>query len=547
MDPLEVEVALDADGVVRWRIRNAAQEPVAIDAVGIVWDEAVPAGPTAVVVHGYQSWSPTRLAHLGLDEDPSHTPGTFPMLRSAYHADPSVTERGELRSEQVTVLRGAADLVLVGFLDGRTHEGTVRLRPADAGVATVEAQAWFGGAVLAPGEERELHPFVRRTGADAGALLEQWAASVGAAAGARVGAPYQVGWCSWYHYFHDVTERALRTNLGVATEWPFEVFQLDDGYQAHIGDWLETNERFPSGVDGAGAAIAAAGFVPGLWLAPFIASPASRVAREHPEWFARDDDGAPLVTMFHEKWGGVMWQLDVTRPDVLDHLRTTAATLRAMGYEYLKLDFTFSSTGPGRYDDATQTPAQRLRAGYDAVRAGLGDDGFLLACGCPLGPVVGVVDAMRIGPDVAPSWEIEASEPGLPGYEAAAPSTRGAWSATLARSFQHRNLWLNDPDCVMLRSSHTNLEADAARAWALAVGQSGGLALVSDDLTLLDASSRALLDEVIALGRAADDEARAGRAPRCDDLFDPAGPRRLTAGGRTLAIDDLARPRATLR
>ena len=545
--PFELEVTAGADASIGWRLHNTSPRPVALDAVGLEWEEPVPDGATRLLSHGYQSWSPTRVQHLGVDEDPSRVAGTFPMLRSAYHADPGVTEAGELRSEQVAVLGGAADLVLVGFLDGHTHEGTVRARRAAPHVATIEAQAWFGGAVIGPGEARELHPVVRWTGDDAGALLEQWAAAVGARSGARIAAPYRVGWCSWYHYFHDVDERALRANLAAASTWPFEVFQLDDGYQAHIGDWLETNDRFPRGVSGAADAIASAGFVPGLWIAPFLASPASRLASEHPDWFARDERGAPLVTMFHEVWGGAMWQLDVTRPEVLEHLRSTASALRELGYRYLKLDFTFSSTGPGQYADVTRTPAQRLRAGYDAVRNGLGDDGFLLGCGCPLGPVVGVVDGMRIGPDVAPSWEIESSEPGFPGYEAAAPSTRGAWEATLARSFMHRQLWLNDPDCVMLRASHTNLAPDAARAWALAVGHSGGLALVSDDLALLDASSRALLDEVITLGRAADAEARAGRAPHCDDVFDPGGPRHLTAAGRTLAINDLEDPRATLR
>ena len=42
------------------------------------------------------------------------------------------------------------------------------------------------------------------------------------------------------------------------------------------------------------------------------------------------------------------------------------------------------------------------------------------------------------------------------------------------------------------------------RAWALAVGVSGGMALVSDDLALLGADARRLLDEVVALGREAD-------------------------------------------
>ena len=48
------------------------------------------------------------------------------------------------------------------------------------------------------------------------------------------------------------------------------------------------------------------------------------------------------------------------------------------------------------------------------------------------------------------------------------------------------------------------LVSDMASRWALAVGESGGMALVSDDLALLDGASRALLDRVLAIGRDAD-------------------------------------------
>src|SRR5262249_16940203 len=59
-------------------------------------------------------------------------------------------------------------------------------------------------------------------------------------------------------------------------------------------------------------------------------------------------------------------------------------------------------------------------------------------------------------------------------------------------------------DCVMLRTQQTSLSTEDASRWATAVGESGGLVLVSDDLSLLGSNSRALLDEVIALGRAND-------------------------------------------
>ena len=56
------------------------------------------------------------------------------------------------------------------------------------------------------------------------------------------------------------------------------------------------------------------------------------------------------------------------------------------------------------------------------------------------------------------------------------------------------------------------------------------MALVSDDLALLGPDARSLLDEVIALGRAAD---AASHPPRCPDLLDADPPTRLGHRGRS--------------
>lgn len=63
------------------------------------------------------------------------------------------------------------------------------------------------------------------------------------------------------------------------------------------------------------------------------------------------------------------------------------------------------------------------------------------------------------------------------------------------------------------------------------------MALVSDDLSLLDASARSLLDEVIQVGRAVDEVAALGRPPVCDDLLEHRTPRRLSSAVATLSGD----------
>jgi alpha-galactosidase len=127
----------------------------------------------------------------------------------------------------------------------------------------------------------------------------------------------------------------------------------------------------------------------------------------------------------------------------------------------------------------------------------------------------------------------------MAGHQGGEPATVNAWRNTLSRSFLHRRLWLNDPDCLMLRTDKTQLDAEQVRAWALAVGVSGGMALVSDDLALLGPDARSLLDEVIALGREADTEARSptGHPPRCLDLLDADPPTRLATATVELVGD----------
>lgn len=540
LGPLALRLDLVGDQI-EWSLANSGATPVRVRAVRLVCT-VDHRGPLRMLRQGYQSWSRTAVAIVGLDHDPSTTPGSLEMMQGVHHADQRRAADGELRSEWATVLADhQTDVALAGFVSGTEHDGTWRVRATGDDRAELAGEAFFGDATVAPGERRELHPMVITTGDDASALLESWVTRAGRASRARVDARYQVGWCSWYHYFHDVSEDHIRANLARADEWPFDVFQIDDGYQSAIGDWLTTNQKFPTDLDGLAGAIEQAGREPGIWIAPFIVAPDSEVATAHPDWLALLPGGKPLWGMFNPAWGGgmdgVMFALDTTNPEVLAHLEHVARSLVDVGFTYLKLDFTFAPSFDGVWRDGSRTPAQRVRAGYDAIRRGAGDDAFLLGCGAPLSHVVGVVDGNRIGPDVAPSWERLDDGLAIPGYTDVEPSTLHAWNDTLSRSFMHRRLWLNDPDCLMLRTAETAMTPAAVETWARAVAVSGGMALVSDDLALLGAEARELLEDVVRIGREVDAAAVSGAAPVCRDLLDNPVPTRLSAAGYDLVAD----------
>ena len=515
-----------------WRVANSSASPVAVRRVTAVCTLSGLTGRVRMFRNGWQSWSESSVAVLGVDTDPSLAPGALELQVMSHHADARADATGRLRSELVTVVADDGGAVLAGFLGGDRHDGTIWLAHGPTG-QELHIVAFLGGAVLEAGEERELHEVRVCEVEDPRAALADWATECGRMSGARVTAPYRLGWCSWYQYYEHVRELDVRQNLAAAGDWGVEVVQVDDGHQSEVGDWLSSDDSFPSGLPALASAITGEGRRAGIWLAPFLAAPSSRVAADHPHWVARHRDGDPLIAMYNEHWGGFVHTLDTSHPAVLEHLERTAAALVEMGFSYLKLDFTYAPGMEGRYHDRSLTPAQRVRAGFDAIRRGAGDGTFLLGCGAPLGAAIGVVDGMRIGPDVAPWWAPRLDLWELPGYMTTIPATVNAWRNTLTRSFMHRRLWLNDPDCLMLRTSDTELTEEQVEAWAMAVAVSGGMAVLSDDLTTLDGRARALLAEVLELGRECD----AAADVQCDDLMQDALPRRLAAGAVRLSGD----------
>ena len=288
--------------------------------------------------------------------------------------------------------------------------------------------------------------------------------------------------------------------------------QLDDGYQRAIGDWLETNAKFPRGLAPVASAIREAGFRAGLWTAPFCVVRESRLFDAHPEWLLRR--GADLHRgLLHPEWtkDPFVYALDPSRDDVREHLTRTHRAIGELGFSYQKLDFLYVVAMQADAHDPARTRAERLRIGLEAIRVGAGEDAFLLGCGCPLGPAIGVVDGMRIGPDVAPWWHPEPAV-AIPGLEATLPSTRSGIRSIYARAFAHRRWWLNDPDCLMARSRETKLTPDEVRSLAAAIAATGGMVLFSDDFGALAPEDRECVRETIALAREVDDAGREGTA-----------------------------------
>ena len=246
-------------------------------------------------------------------------------------------------------------------------------------------------------------------------------------------------WCSWYRYFEEVTAADVLENVEAFAEHELavDVVQIDDGWSPGLGEGLTDAERFgslPAVVDGSGTPVGGRG----IWLAPFLVGAETTLAREHPDW---------LVGPAGRNWGQDLVGLDLTPPRRSRPARRAPAAAGGTGDRLPQAGLPVRRC-PG--DGRRRSPT--VRGSRWSARLS-GPDVYLVGCGAPLLPSVGLVDAMRVSPDTFH----EGGEDGSTGLRGLMPLAARAW--------QQGRLWVNDPDCVVARPSYSQRErwADAAR------------------------------------------------------------------------------------
>lgn len=550
MNQVDLEFAPDANGLASritfalsdlfpmliWKVslENRGTESITLDKIKLLHcqgskdggcfripsDQTEPAS-LAFFANNWQSWGwtgayhadqPVMRSRLGPIQNPLVTnPGT-PMHKG----------RGYFSSDFFGIVGDRVKRVaaLFGFLSQRWQFGTLEAHLR----APLEVSLWANGdqTCIDPGMSMETDwavymPFHLDQNDPLGPYF------IAASRENRVNLPEEIptGWCSWYHFYDRVTAGDIRNNLNslkkLESQLPLKLVQIDDGFESQVGDWFDFRPTFPQGVQPLAAEIQTAGFLPGLWLAPFIVHPAAKLIKEHPDYILRNKMGKPVNAGFI--WNVFTTALDLTHPGALEYACDVVQTARReWGFPYLKLDFLYAGGLAGQRKDPTRTRAQVLRGAMEAVRSAAGSDTFLLGCGAPLGSVIGLVDSMRIGADVGEAW--------LPQYrgiqsifkqEPHMPSARNSIQNILTRAPMHNRWWINDPDCLLIRPG-TQLSQAEVQTLATCIALTGGSLLLSDDVPALPRDRLALAEALLpVIGERAD----------VIDWFDSGTPQRL--------------------
>lgn len=297
------------------------------------------------------------------------------------------------------------------------------------------------------------------------------------------------GYTSWYNHYRNINEETVLQALE-QSDPRFDLFQIDDGFETFVGDWLTADSgKFPGGLRPLVEKIHEKGMLAGIWLAPFAAEKKSALYQEHPDWLCRGKNGKPVPAGCN--WSGFS-PLDLNNAEAVEYVKTVLRTYAEMGFDFFKLDFLYApmlACLPGK------SRAQTAEFAYGLLRECLGDK-LILGCGANVPNGFGRFDYMRVGPDVSLIFDdVWYMRP----MHRERISTKVTVQNTIFRSPMNGHAFLNDPDVFLLRDDNLKLSKQQRRALTTVNALFGSLLMTSDNPAAYDDEKAKLLEEALEL------------------------------------------------
>jgi len=321
------------------------------------------------------------------------------------------------------------------------------------------------------------------------------------------------GWSTWDYYGQKFTDKEIKMNIEQlkALNVDANIIQIDGGWWIDRGDYLITRSDIHGGMKAVAKLISDNGYTPGIHLDGFRAEVTANVYKEHPDWFLKDQNGETIIEEYL-KYDKIVQRIyfDYSNPAVREYMKNVLKTIREdWGFRYFKIDFMRyglnrdilkmqKNTGLKEIHafDSTMTSMERTRAGLKAMREGIAD-AFFLGCSSVFGPTLGIVDGLRTGGDIDPTFEA---------YTTKCLQNGGNF-------YLNRCVVQNDADYLVLRNKEDE-EADRAwgknkfggdvtlneaSMWANYVSLFGGIKISSDDLNLLRPERKELVKKAFSI------------------------------------------------
>lgn len=398
--------------------------------------------------------------------------------------------------------KSADEFSLAGFTTWRTFNAKLRYV---SGKVIVSADG--EGRVLRAGETVALETIWLKSGADWQDLLFAFADEIARENHIRLNAPKPyIGWATWDYFGRNWTFDQVVANMDKLLEvYPKSDFlQIDGGWWPQRGDYMMVRENLqPDGMKRLGQLIRTKQLIAGIHLDGMRGDAKAQVAKEHPDFFLRDEKGRMLVDSTVKVGDNLDYTFfDFSNPATGAYFTDVMANIRRnWGYEYFKVDFLrfgineFIHAAVGKSTVVVPhnrglTSVERLHLGLTAMRKGMGADAFFVGCSAVFGPTFGHIDGLRSGADINPEFRQ---------FKKCAVDNSGNF-------YLHGKVVHNDADYHVVRAKEDqdetlvkaankdgkNMTFNEAEMWTHFVALCGGPRLNSDNLPTLREERREL-------------------------------------------------------
>lgn len=257
------------------------------------------------------------------------------------------------------------------------------------------------------------------------------------------------GWNSWDYYRWTITEEEVLENAEFIARDPvlskhIKRIIIDDGWQYCYGEW-DANSLFPSGMEYLAKQLTKMGFEPGLWLAPAIFEPQSRIAQLDGEMLAKAENGLPCIAFECMRRYGFV--IDPTTAKARKFLYNLFDRYAKMGYRYFKLDFLGQTLNARKFADGSAGRGEIVRKIVEPITQAVKGRAVIMGCNYPYMSGADLVDTVRVGGDIHATWS----------------GIKENVSSVSSRFWANKKLWINDPDFALCRSFDTANDPDLLR------------------------------------------------------------------------------------
>ncbi len=285
----------------------------------------------------------------------------------------------------------------------------------------------------------------------------------------------RAGWCGGKELQSPKDLREILSSIKsrkIKVDW----FSVGPKYASEFGDWLLPSEAFKDRMGSLSRTIGEQSMAPGLRFAPLLVSKKSVLAEENPDWLVKTANGQPVTVPGYCGEKETLCVLDVTREDVIKHLKRTFAVMRDQwGFRAYYLERMNAASVPGIRGNNRISESSLLKTTAETIRETLGNKVLIIAGGLPRITTPDIWDARVITPEPGTDKDSRKQRQTL----------MSVTSALLHSSIWNESTWINTSGMLPLHIFNQDCDL-STQSLKTAVLLSSGMVTFSGDPRTMD-------------------------------------------------------------